>query len=267
MESKYLQYRQSLIHYTVFGNGDMALLAFHGFGEAGSSFHCLEPALGKAFTVYCFDLPYHGQTQWLQDMPFSRLALEDMIGQFLDEQDIHQFSVMGFSMGGKCAMALAKKFTDRMQFLMLMASDGIRTKKLYNIAVYPRWGRYVFKSIIKRPAWFFTFIRTMHVLHLISPWLYKFTMNHLDTTEKRQRLYDTWISMADFKVDVMALKQKLNASQVVTYLFFGERDEVIPVSVGKYFAEGLLNCHLIILQRGHYFIDSKLNTELENIFT
>lgn len=44
-------------------------------------------------------------------------------------------------------------------------------------------------------------------------------MNHMDTEQKRKRLFDSWISMVDFKVNVIELKQKLNDNAVHIYLF------------------------------------------------
>lgn len=262
MLKEFVRYKNSKIHYISFGSGEKVLIAFHGFGENAKSFLSLEPSLGKKYTVYSFDIPYHGDTQWKEKNVFTQSDLVQFISDFITSLNIVQFSVLGFSMGGKCAMAVAKHFTDRIDTLILMASDGIRTRRLYNIAVYPRWGKDVFKIIISRPGGFFTFMHIMHASKLISPWLYKFTLNHMDTKEKRQRLYDTWLAMANFKVDINKLKERLNAYDVRTFLFFGERDEVIPVSVGEYFASGLKNCQLVRLNRGHYFIDEKLNDEL-----
>ncbi|MBK6732251.1 MAG: alpha/beta hydrolase [Bacteroidetes bacterium] len=265
METSILKYKDSYIHYSTFGNGSETLLAFHGFGESSNSFHCLNASLGFKFTVYSFDLPYHGDTIWNESNHFTHTDLECIITMFTSEKSIQHFSVLGFSMGGKFAMAVAFYMTERIVNLFLLASDGIRTKKLYNIAVYPKWGRYLFKTTISRPTWFFNFIHFLNRRKLISPWLHKFTMNHMDTEQKRKRLFDSWISMVDFKVNVIELKQKLNDNAVHIYLFFGERDEVIPVSVGEYFAKGLLNCRLVILPRGHYFIDELLNAEITKV--
>lgn len=262
METGVFRYKDSHIFYSCFGNGPGSLLAFHGFGESSASFHCLEPSLGTRFTVYSFDLPYHGITEWKEPKPPAPADLESIIRRFTAEKDIGRFSVLGFSMGGKYAMATAFFMTDRIDSLFLMASDGIRTKKLYNIAVYPKWGRYLFKTVIRRPSWFFNCIGFLNRRKLISPWLYKFTMNHMDTEQKRQRLFDSWISLMDFNINIDQLKEKLNGGGIHTYLFFGERDEVIPVAAGKYFARGLSHCKLVILPRGHYFIDASLNAEI-----
>ncbi len=258
LESIFATYKSSKIHYLKFGKGKKILFAFHGFSESGQSFLALEPALKDLYTVIAIDIPYHGKTEWREPTFFTTSDLVHIMQQLTDALEINRFSVLGFSMGGKCALFITKHFAERVDELILMASDGIRTNKIYNVAVYPRWGRELFKTTIRHPRWLMTTVRIARSLHIISPWLYKFTFNHMDTKEKRQRLYDTWISMAHFNPDIELVKKKIRENNIHTILFFGKRDEVIPVSVGEFFAEGIENCNLIRLDRGHYFIDERL---------
>ncbi len=255
----FLKYLNSNIHFLKFGHGSASLIAFHGFSENGKSFLALENSLGEKYTIYAFDLPYHGETKWNEPSHFTTNDLIEIVRQFLSEHQIDRFSVLGFSMGGKCALYIANTFSERIDKLFLLASDGIRTNKIYNVAVYPKWGRELFKTTIRHPRWFFFMVNALHKMRILSPWLYKFTFNHMDTKEKRQRLYDTWISMAEFNPDIRMVKEKINQYGIQVYLFFGKRDEVIKPEVGISFAEGLQNCKFTLLERGHYFIDEKLN--------
>lgn len=259
----FIRYKNSSIHYIRFGTGPQFLFAFHGFSESSNSFLALEPALKTNYTVIALDLPFHGATEWKENTPFTTDDLQGIISALLHELSITRFSVLGFSMGGKCALYAVLQFPEKIDRLLLMASDGIRTNKIYNVAVYPAWGRELFKTTIRHPRWFFTMVRITRSLGIISPWLYKFTYNHMDTREKRQRLYDTWISMSQFNPDIEKVKQLINENAIHTLLFFGKRDEVIPPSVGRYFAEGLTHCRLVELERGHYFIDERLCPSLE----
>jgi pimeloyl-ACP methyl ester carboxylesterase len=254
-----LQYHASQFHISRFGSGRQALLTFHGFSENGKSFFALEPSLGEKFTIYAFDLPYHGETKWNEPSHFTTNDLIAVVRQFLTENKIDRFSVMGFSMGGKCALYIANSFPEKTDALFLLASDGIKTNKIYNVAVYPKWGRELFKTTIRHPRWFFFMINALYKLKILSPWLFKFTNNHMETKEKRQRLYNTWISMSEFNPDIKLVKEKINQFGIHVFLFFGKRDEVIKPEVGIAFCEGLHHCKLTLLERGHYFIDDKLN--------
>jgi len=257
--STFLAYKSSTFHFTVYGHGPEPLIAFHGFSESGRSFASLKPALCTRYTIYAFDLPFHGATNWNETTPFTKNDLEQIILHFLNEKKIEKFAVLGFSMGGKCALHLIQVMPEKISALWLLASDGIKTNKIYNVAVYPLWGRELFKTTIKHPGWLFAVVNTASSLKLLSPWLKKFTYKHMDTKQKRTRLYNTWISMAALNANINIVKQNINDHAIPTLLFFGKRDEVIPVAVGEYFAKGLINCRLTKLERGHYFIDEKIN--------
>lgn len=257
--SNFLAFKNSTFHYTVYGNGAEPLIAFHGFSESGRSFASLKPALCDRYTIFAFDLPFHGATNWDEKKPFTKQDLVQIILAFLSEKKFDKFALLGFSMGGKCALHLMEAMPEKISSIWLLASDGIKTNKIYNVAVYPLWGRELFKTTINHPAWLFAVVNTAHKLKLLSPWLKKFTYKHMDTKEKRLRLYNTWISMAAFNADIKLVQKNINTNQIPTLLFFGKRDEVIPIAVGEYFAEGLNNCHLTKLERGHYFIDEKIN--------
>lgn len=254
-----LKYKSSIIHVHCFGKGSSVLIAFHGFSENGKSFEVLTPSLGKKYCMYAFDLPYHGETKWNETAHFTPADLISIVKQFLSEHSIERFSVLGFSMGGKCALYIIKSMPEKIDELFLLASDGIQTNKIYNVAVYPKWGRELFKTTIRHPRWFFFFIKTLNKLRLLSPWLLKFTYNHMDTKQKRRRLYDTWISMAEFNPEINEVKEKINRFHIPVFLFFGKKDEVIKPEVGTSFCAGLSQCKLTLLDRGHYFIDDKLN--------
>ena len=257
-----LQYLNSIFHYTTYGNGAEMLIAFHGFSESGRSFAPLKSVLSARYTMYAFDLPFHGATQWKENRPFTTADLESLIIQFTQHQGFEKFAVLGFSMGGKCALHLAQVMPEKISALWLLASDGIKTNKIYNVAVYPTWGRSLFKTTIQHPGWLFGLVNMANKLNLLSPWLKKFTYNHMETKEKRERLYHTWISMAAFNPDIPLVKNQIIKNNIPVLLFFGKRDEVIPVTVGAYFAEGLPNCKFTQLERGHYFIDEKINPAL-----
>jgi pimeloyl-ACP methyl ester carboxylesterase len=263
--SNFLQYKNSRIHYLQFGEGDKLLFAFHGFSESGESFLPLSDSLGKLYRVVAIDIPYHGKTEWLEQSWFNKYDLTEIIRLLRIQNNVDRFSVLGFSMGGKCALFTVKSFGDKIDALFLLASDGIKTNKLYNVAVYPKWGRQLFKTTINHPGWFFFFIKAAHRMKLITPWLYKFTYNHMNTEQKRKRLYNTWISMSQLNPDIKMVQDIINQYNIKTYLFFGLKDEVIPVTVGEYFAEKLKHHTLVKLERGHYFIDASLNAHLSRV--
>jgi pimeloyl-ACP methyl ester carboxylesterase len=261
-----LSYKGSKISYLKFGKGNDILFAFHGFNETAKSFLAIEPSLGERFTIIAFDFPNHGLTEWNEDHVFGKKDAQNVIDCFLKQENISRFSVMGFSMGGKWALSLTEAFPDRIDRLILMAADGIKTNKWFNIAMYPAWSRKLFKMAIRNPGWLFLLIKLLRRLRIASKFLYEFTTNHLDTEKKRWRIYHTWMSLKEFAFDIDSIKKSVNENEISVSLIFGKYDEVIPPEVGEFFQKDIDDCQLTIIKRGHYFVDQGLNRHLENLW-
>ena len=106
------------LHYDRLGQGPRILLAFHGAGQTGQEcFQSFADHLGSYYTVYAFDLFFHGQSLGLYGTDnFSDRDVVDkhswelFIQTFLDEKQIDQFDVAGFSLGGRFALATTECF-------------------------------------------------------------------------------------------------------------------------------------------------------------
>src|SRR5690606_34373299 len=120
--------------------GPKTLLAFHGIGQTGAG--CFRPfgvLLGGHFTVYAFDLPFHGesrthfdQKRWLTgDAPILPVEWREYLSSFLQTQNIGKFSVAGFSLGGRFALATMGLFPERIEKAFLIAPDGLVDQPVY----------------------------------------------------------------------------------------------------------------------------------------
>ncbi len=262
-ESRFLACGHSAIHYLVFGCGKQVLFAFHGFGENADTFEVLEPSLGQRFTVYAIDFPFHGKTQWDANEPLNRKMFIAWFDRLLKANNIEKFSVLGYSMGARLAMSILMAFPDRVRSIFLLAADGIKTHPVFNIAMYPAWGRFLFKKVMSNPRLFFAVLRLLFKLHIVSKFLFNFTQNHMDTPEKRQRIFFTWNTLKEFIPDVQVLKKILTDEAIPTYLFFGRYDEVTPPKTAVKFSKNLPDCYLQIIPHGHRLIAPFMNAYLE----
>ena len=260
--SRFLQFRHSRFHYLTFGHGSKTLLAFHGFSESAESYLALEPALGEEFTIYAIDFPYHGTTEWKENRFFERQDLVDFLKIFLRKHNITSFSFFGFSMGGRMILSVLEEFASQVEIIFLVAPDGIRTHQLFNLAVYPGWGRWLFRQVMRQPGLFFFFVKLMYKNKRISKFLYEFTLNHMNTVEKRVRIFNTWMSIKNFKVDEGRVRDIANQHSFPIHLIFGKYDEVIRPKVGEEFIKGFDNATLTIVPKGHLLIKDSLNPYL-----
>lgn len=116
------------IHFTIRGDKRQPILLFlHGFLGSCEDFDSIVPLLDQ-FCCLSVDLPGHGQTQVVEeDYTMSNTA--KLIIHLLDDLDISQCYLIGYSMGGRLALYLALQFPDRFPKVVLeSASPGLKTE-------------------------------------------------------------------------------------------------------------------------------------------
>ncbi len=101
----------------VFGDGP-PLVILHGLFGSGRNWASLSRRLGEAWRVYTLDLRNHGASPWSDVMTYPAMA-EDL-RDFFDAQGIERAQVVGHSMGGKAAMALALAQSARVRALVVV---------------------------------------------------------------------------------------------------------------------------------------------------
>jgi len=262
----YLSFRNSKVHYVSFGEGEELLICFHGFGDRANMFTALRPSLSSRFKVYAIDLPFHGQTEWTQDR-FHKQDIITLIQLILKKESKQKFSLMGFSYGGRVVQSLLKDFEGQLNNIFLLAPDGIKTKWMFNTYLVPQWFRYVIRRALKNPEWLIKTLGGLRKVGLISKFVHDFGVNHIITKDRRDRIFCFWLSLNDFKLQKKKVKQQLKEMKIPIYLFFGKRDEVIPVSAGKWLADGLPNAQLFLLEEGHLLVDRELDGLLNRLLS
>lgn len=105
------------IHYTVEGQGP-PLLLLHGATSSGlEDWSAQRPLFRQHFTLHLLDARGHARTVTHGPDPmagWSRDALADDIGAFLDALGLERVHIAGFSMGAMTALAFAARHPDRL---------------------------------------------------------------------------------------------------------------------------------------------------------
>lgn len=105
------------------GRGDTTVLLLHGYGESLLAFRGLISPLAQRFSVVALDLPGSG----LSEKPGGSYALEPMVARLsraLDSWINGPVVIIGHSMGGEVAAALAISRPDRIIRTVLIAPAG-----------------------------------------------------------------------------------------------------------------------------------------------
>ncbi|OUS01487.1 alpha/beta hydrolase [Flavobacteriales bacterium 33_180_T64] len=127
-----LQYKGIPVFYEDEGNGEVVVL-LHGFLENSSMWDNIKSQLLKTHRVICVDLLGHGQTGclgYIHTMP----DMAQVVNTVLDHLGVENFKLIGHSMGGYVALALAEISPKRVSGLCLMNStyqaDDVERKAL-----------------------------------------------------------------------------------------------------------------------------------------
>lgn len=82
------------------------LIILHGLFGSHTNWRTLSKAFAQSHFVYLVDLRNHGQSPWDSDMSYSEMAGD--VQRFIETHKLIQPAIVGHSMGGKVAMALAQ---------------------------------------------------------------------------------------------------------------------------------------------------------------
>ena len=117
-----LQYKDINIFYTDNGRGNTVVL-LHGFLENSNMWLPFIPTLSKNNRVVCIDLLGHGKTECLGYIHTMEL-MANAVEAVLKKLQIKKTYVIGHSMGGYVALALAEKKPEIIKGLCLMNSTA-----------------------------------------------------------------------------------------------------------------------------------------------
>jgi len=252
----------SRLFYTQVGNGTKTLLLFHGFGQDHRVFTSLAHALSDRYTCYLFDLYYHGQSiREENEHPLEKTAWKNIVQQFLTENSIESFSVLGYSMGSKFALATLEAFPASTKELFLLAPDGIKASFWYNLAISPFIFRRLFKSMIAHHDRFLTIGQWLSKTGLVDKRLLRFVEHQMNTTEKRKRVYYGWVVFRKLKFNMKKIAALINQHNISTTVIVGEHDLVIRPESVKKLLKHVAAHKLHVLPTGHNLLaDEELLT-------
>jgi pimeloyl-ACP methyl ester carboxylesterase len=247
-----IKYLHSTVSYEVYGTGPQLLLAFPGYGKEASSLQILSDYFNHEFTIISIDVFFHGQSVWKEENPPVEKDWRTIIQEILKENgNPKEFSVFGYSIGGRVATYTAYLFSNQIDTLWLTAATGIGYDGFYNFAVNTRLGNAFFKRFVKKPGLIFGLIK------VLNETMQGFIKRKIDTYEKRELLYKRWRVLKNFNAPTKLLKARLIENGTHVLLVYGKKDTVVSYKTAKEFAKGLDNVNLLLPDAGHHLFDDK----------
>lgn len=122
-----LKYKGVNIFYTDAGKGNPVVM-LHGFLENSTMWNAFIPELSKNNRVICIDLLGHGKTECLGYV-HTMEHMAEVVEAVLSHLKVSHFTIIGHSMGGYVALALAEKNPNALKGLCLMNSTALPDTK------------------------------------------------------------------------------------------------------------------------------------------
>lgn len=120
------------IHTTPIGEDGTAdqIVFLHGLFGQGKNFTSIAKALQPDFASLLVDLPNHGRSQWAERVDFEQMAdavAAEVRRSFAPEGRVH---LVGHSMGGKVAMAVALRHPDLIERLVVVDISPVESSDM-----------------------------------------------------------------------------------------------------------------------------------------
>jgi len=256
----FIRYKDSKIQYWKYGTGPVPLVCLHGFEQDGSRFAFLERAMGKRFTMYAISLPFHGHTQWKEGLVFLPEDLYAIIQSMIPQQGggITPIHLLGYSIGGRLALAFFERYPAFVKAIYLAAPDGLHANPWYWFATQTALGNRLFQRTMHKPAWLIAVSKGLVKRKMLDASLGKFAEYYLGNEDVRMQLYQRWISFRKFVPHLNIIKKLLVIHQVKMHILFGKQDGIIRYQTGEKFQRGHEDSiRIILLETGHHLMHER----------
>ncbi len=262
-----ITWRQSLIFYNRYGNGDTPVFCFHGYGESAEHYRFLDKEASlQQFSFLAIDLPWHSQTKWKEPLNWTAEELHELLIAILVNENLapsNPFYIIGFSMGGRIALDYYEHYPQLVSKLILLAPDGIRKSPWYWFSTQTLPGKFIFKNTMEHPTLFFRLLTIGKKLGLVNASIFKFVYYYIGDAEARGMLYKRWITFRKFYPSVSRCRQEIKKHNTPVRLLLGRHDRIILPAYGQRLAKNLKDQVMVrIVPTGHQILQAKHKEEI-----
>ena len=240
--------KSSELHYMKLGNGPSVLILFHGFGQTGEVFRPWLTEHLHTYTFYTMDIFYHGKSNRDASI-LSRKHWREIFEEFLYQERIKRFSLVGYSLGGRFALTTFMQLSHKINTLFLVAPDGIYRSIWYSLALK---FRPIFKYLMWHPARFNQLLTHAEKYRLGDPALIKFSRKELENRADRIRVYQSWVYFQRIAYSKRKYRKVFDRASSQIQLFLGTKDPIIPAKEIASTFEESPNVELKLLKKKHH---------------
>lgn len=240
------------LYYEIHGAGK-PLVLISGLGYSLWQWHRMAPLLAAHFRVITFDNRGAGQSDKPAGQYTAQVLAADTVG-LLDALNIEKAIIMGHSMGGFIAQAIALDFSQRVEKLILCSTNFGGP---HHVPVTPEAMKVLtdvtsdaltrFKNglvISTAPGW------AQKNPETIEEWVKWRVANPIEPGPYQSQLA---IGLG-LLPEAAAFESKLPTLDVPTLILFGEHDKVVPPANAELLSKQIVNSQVVIFpDAGHFF--------------
>lgn len=249
---EYLIHPKGKLGYKKLGTGPEVFLIFHGFGQSHKDMLPFERIRKQNQRFLFIDMFYHGRSQW-QDSgeKLERIQWIELIKLLQKREDFIQFSLIGYSMGGKFSLLTYELFGREVKSLTLLAPDGIKTGLWYSMSNYPSFIHPVFKGVIFKPNRFFGIIDGLSTAGLVGKSFVKFVKTQLETRSDRAQAYLVWKVFGGIQLQLGSIIRQARVHKTPILVFTGDFDKMVTAQNLDRFKSKITHLKQVPLPVGH----------------
>ncbi|MGH7704050.1 MAG: alpha/beta fold hydrolase [Gemmatimonadales bacterium] len=218
------------------GQGDTTLLLLHGYGESLMAYRAVFDRLARHHRVVALDLPGFGLSDKAAG-PYDLATLEHTLEDFISRWIQGPIVVVGHSMGGELAVALALARPDRIAGLVLIAPAGNGLNPLLGDSGIASLGAGWVAGAL-------TFVLPVHDPN----WLEE-PADRADYEPGRDSAYRRVARQVLAEFDFSAVGERFRDLKQPALVIWGREDPTIPLAVGVRLA-AMIPCHRLVVLPG-----------------
>ena len=222
MSSSTFQQDGRSLHVTASGKGPPTVL-IHGLSGSRGWWRYNIPALREKSRVYSLELSGYGHARRQRSLSVRDMAA--LVAAWMEAENLRDVTLVGHSMGGHISMHVAALAPDRVRNLVLGCASGLLRSQAYRSALHlPR------AALIGRKRF----------------------LTRVLTDAVRAGPLNLWRNAVDLLND--SVQDSLLLIRARTLIIWGERDVLVPLTLGQLLREALPGSRLEVIERAGHIV-------------
>ena len=252
------------LSYEVYGDGNTAILCFHGNGRSAEDFRFLERRNRKIISVHLF---LHGYSTFSPSRIDTDLItvehVEKLLEKLLTIEKVDKFHWVAYSQGGRFLLSTFPAFANRVKSMFLIAPDGLDDKNFYSWSQRQWWARKLFKRWVKKPQELMKISQVLVKKKVIHPKLVDFLKFYTSDQNKLEMAFKTWSAFRNLRPSNEEVKQTLAKYSIDFNIIIGEHDHIITSKSATQFLHQINQSKALkIIPFGHDLFKPHIEKEL-----